>query len=338
METEIQKKLIELIQQEYIDSRNDWYIGYSGGKDSTALLILTLCAIRDIPVNANCTIHVVYCDTGVEFPMISHSVKRQFHDLEEELQSRYCDKLSFEIKSPAVKERFFSMVIGKGYVPPTFLFRWCTRRLRIKPLQQELGDKTAISTILLGIRNGESNARDRVISRRKIDQYYTTQDGYPNSKIFCPIIDLSVEDVWTIICESDYPKSIDRTGIKHLYSCVGTEFSDDGIYLRDVKRGRFGCWTCTVVDKDHAMEGLIRHGHKELCPLNEFMIWLKSIRNDPNRRGRNRINGKEGKGPFTLQARKEIFYKLIEAENKSGIELLSPEERAFIIESLNLPL
>ena len=337
MENKTFNELRKLIQHEYACAENDWYLGYSGGKDSTALLILVLHAIRDIPANGNCLIHVIYCDTGVEFPVISLSVRNQFHALEQELQCKCNGKIVFEIKKPIVEERFFSMVIGKGYVPPTFLFRWCTKRLRIKPLQRELGNAITPSTVLLGVRSGESNARDRIINRRKVDHYYTTQDGYPNSRVFCPIIDLEVKDVWRIIGESEYPTSIDRNNIKHLYSCVGTVFSEDGEYLYDEKRGRFGCWTCTVVEKDHAMEGLISHGHSELSPLNEFIIWLRSIRNDPTRRGKNRINGVDGKGPFTLETRIEIYNRLQEAEEKSGINLLSPDERIYISQLLNLP-
>jgi DNA sulfur modification protein DndC len=38
---------------------------------------------------------------------------------------------------------------------------------------------------------------------------------------------------------------------------------------------RFGCWTCTVVDKDNSLESLITSGHQHLEPLANFRKRLK---------------------------------------------------------------
>lgn len=326
--------IIRLIQDAYSKATGAWCLGFSGGKDSTALLILVLNAIRTIPENPNCKINVVYCDTGVEFPAISSLVKKQLSELDLELSLAGIKNVSFYVEYPAIEDRFFSMVIGKGYVPPTFLYRWCTRRLRTKPLHSIIEANTP-NTIILGIRNGESNTRDRVIKNHKIEHFYSKQSDYPKSVVFCPIIDFSVADVWNVINSSLFPISIAREELRKLYSCIGTAFSQDGEYLSDTNRGRFGCWTCTVVRNDLAMDGLIECGHNELSPLREFMIWLKTIRDDYSLREKNRITGKEGKGPFKIETRKEILYKLQKAQDESGIPLLSSQELEYIMDCFN---
>lgn len=254
-------------------------------------------------------------------------VKKQYCDLERELNPFNVD---FSIVQPTMEDRFFSMVIGKGYVPPTFLFRWCTKRLRIRPMQQICKANEKV-TVLLGIRKGESATRDGVISAHKTNNcYYTRQAGYPNTDIFCPIINFTVEDVWETITSSIYPLSIARKQICDLYSYVGTVFSKEGLFICDNQQGRYGCWTCTVVRNDKAMNGLISNGYLHLMPLRDFMNWLRRIRDNEEMRDPNRITNQAGKGPFNIKTRMEILDRLFFAEQESGLCLIDPEQLNYI--------
>lgn len=47
---------------------------------------------------------------------------------------------------------------------------------------------------------------------------------------------------------------------------------------------RFGCWVCTVVEKDRSLQGFVDAGQKKYQILIDFRDWLKSIRNDPEHR------------------------------------------------------
>lgn len=322
------KNASKLIQDEYLIAENDWYLGYSGGKDSTALLVLVLNAIR-YKKNDKCRLHIIYCDTGVEFPLITSMVYRLFNDLSKEITAERSD-ITFEIVKPEVCDRFFSMVIGKGYVPPTFLFRWCTKRLRIKPIQKSLFLNSSKATILLGIREGESGTRDKVIDTHRVSEYFTKQSNSQSSIVFCPIIHFSVVDVWNQICV-EYPYSVDRDQIKRLYSCIGTKFIN-GNYSGDMTTGRYGCWVCTVIRKDKAMQGLIDNGYSDLIPLRDFIEWLKSIRDDKQRRTPNRLTNVEGQGPFNLQTRREILEHLIFAQTESNYTLITEEELTYILD------
>lgn len=60
------------------------------------------------------------------------------------------------------------------------------------------------------------------------------------------------------------------------------------------------------------------------------MSWIRQFRDDPNNREPNRINGRIGKGPFKLSARKKILEKLFTAQAESGLRLISQEELDYI--------
>ena len=59
--------LTQEIRALYLSDANPWVIGYSGGKDSTAILQLVWWAIRKLPPEQRQkTIHVITTDTLVE--------------------------------------------------------------------------------------------------------------------------------------------------------------------------------------------------------------------------------------------------------------------------------
>src|SRR5687767_14539517 len=74
-------RTIELIKDEYLKNDTPWFLGYSGGKDSSALLTLVFNALLQIDKNHK-VINVIYCDTGVEIPTISAYVKNTINALE----------------------------------------------------------------------------------------------------------------------------------------------------------------------------------------------------------------------------------------------------------------
>lgn len=321
---------IEIIQKEYLENELPWILGFSGGKDSTALLILCYIALSNIRKKHK-QLKVVYCDTGVEIPIVSNLVRDTFAELSKEAKENNIP-ISTKIVIPPIKDRFFSKVIGRGYPPPTNIFRWCTDRLRVKPLKSVLKESKSEAVILLGVRKGESIERDRTISRHGTQsEYYLKQSNNNNIRIFSPIIKYKVEDVWSTILKNEQPISIKRKKLKQIYEIVGENDSKGNVSLNKLKsKGRFGCWTCTVVRKDKAVERLIKNGFTELEPLFKFRNWLMKIRDDNNYRCQRRRNGTKGLGPFTLEAREEILRKLLEAQSNSPFILISEEEISYI--------
>jgi DNA sulfur modification protein DndC len=92
---------------------------------------------------------------------------------------------------------------------------------------------------------------------------------------------------------------------------------------------RFGCWTCTVVRRDPALARAWETGHAHRRPLYEFREWLWSWTRGPE----TRVKRKDGNpGRLTLEARREVYRRLKEVEERLGARLLAPEEEALILE------
>ena len=64
------------IQELYCQDQIPWVIGYSGGKDSSAIVQLVWYAISQLPVEQRQKkIYVITTDTLVENPLVAHWVK-----------------------------------------------------------------------------------------------------------------------------------------------------------------------------------------------------------------------------------------------------------------------
>ena len=319
---------VDRITTEYGKSSESWYLGFSGGKDSTALLKLTFRALEQAKKPKK-PITVVYCDTGVEIPIVRSLVLRTLNGICREARELKLP-ITTKVVSPQLQDRYFVKVIGRGYPSPTNKFRWCTDRLRINPVQALFKmEKGKRHVILLGIRQGESPERDRTIARYRTDSdCFFRQSGSDNSLIFGPIINYDSDAVWETLLHTNSPRSIDAKKLLVLYRHANGECP----IVRESKgppcgKGRFGCWTCTVVRRDHAMENLVREdGYEELQPLLMFRNWLVAVRDDPAYRARHRRNGAKGLGPFTLEARREILSRLLETQSATRWSLLSRKE------------
>lgn len=322
-------KTIELIRNEYLKDTIPWFIGYSGGKDSSALLVLVINALSRLKYFSR-EVTAIYCDTGVENPIITDYVFATFKSLESE-----CKELNipirFTIVKPVVKDRFFVKVVGKGYPTPTNIFRWCTKSLRINPVKKIINTNSK-AIILLGVREGESIERDRTISKHKLEtEYYLKQNTSSKRIIFAPIINYSIKDVWATIKFNALPYSIKHDIIGKLYKDAGSECP---IYKESngtpCGKGRFGCWTCTVVRKDKSVEKMIENGYDSLLPLFNFRNWIAEFRDNHTYRCKYRRNGQKGLGPITIEGRKIILNKILELENETGLNILDIEELELI--------
>jgi len=309
---------IELIEKEYKKSDLPWSIGYSGGKDSTALLKLTFQAVLQAKKKLK-PINIVYCDTGVEIPIIATLVDSTLKKIKKESQ-KLCLPFNCVKLIPKLSDRYFVKVIGRGYPPPTNIFRWCTDKLRVIPMQTFIQNHSKENIVLLGVRKGESPERDKIILKHYLENvYYFRQNNFKQVKIFSPILNYNEDNVWEAILNDSLPKSINGKELKKYYTLVKNA---NGKKIG----GRFGCWTCTVVRKDKAVLNLIEAGYLNLIPLLNFRNWLISIRDIPIYRCKHRRNGQIGSGPFTLEARALILDKLLIAQKESGYSLINEEE------------
>ena len=297
-----------------------WIVTFSGGKDSTTTLIVSLEAALVHPEQVE-RIDIVYSDTMLEIPLI-----RQFAlDFMKTIQNMervarlpiYC-----HIVCPEIEQRFWVYLLGKGYPPPHQRFRWCTRRLKIEPVENALKSfvKPGKTLILTGVRFGESRARD-------VRLYQSCSRGGEcgqgvwfqfssrlQAAYMAPIVEWGECDVWDFLQfhapALGYP----------------TRHIEDSIY--NGRETRFGCWMCTVVRQDRTMEkitALLRWSH--LRPLLDFRQRVKELTSRPESR-LIRPDGKPGR--LTLAVRRQLLDELLKLQTTVGIEIVSPDEIAII--------
>jgi DNA sulfur modification protein DndC len=320
---------IKAAREYFVENNTPWIVGYSGGKDSSLVMKILLTALSNLPAYSKKPLRVFYCDTGVEIPVLRSYISKSLSDIKKEGKSLGIDIVVEAIK-PSINNHYFVKVIGRGYPPPTNKFRWCTDRLRIDPIQTAI--KTIVGTsssiVVLGTRYDESEERNRILERHATDKKHIfKQSGHNNTSLFCPISEFTTDDVWLGLVELSNIKSIDISKLSNIYKLISGECPI--VRLPDTNpcsKGRFGCWTCTVVRQDKATRNLIDNGFTDLQPLYNFRQWLLDIRDNSSYRCTVRRNGLKGLGPFRLHARKDILQRLLETERQSGYKLIASDE------------
>lgn len=290
-------------------------------------------------------VHVVGNDTLVESPLVIRHLRKTMSTIATAVSSVDLP-LDTHITTPHIDQTFWVNVIGRGYIPPTRNFRWCTDRMKIIPTSQLLerlvrNQKRAV--LLVGTRKSESSHR-----RRNMDKHHVTATTMnPHSsirgcRIFTPIADFDDEDVWLILMQRKPPWGGSHRDLITLYrNAAGGEcplvLSKEDAPSCGTTSPRFGCWTCTVVSKDRSLRGLIDSGHKDsevFVQLFDFREWLIQLREDKAnrqevRRDGNvkfRTDGTSVMGPFTLSVREEILSRLLALQDRTGQRLISTPE------------
>ena len=329
----------QAIVREYRSSSSPWVIGYSGGKDSTCVLQLVWDAIIELPVEKrHKKIYVVSSDTLVETPSVVNRIDQTLQLIHEASEK---NDMPVEVKkvTPKVEETFWVNLIGKGYPAPYNNFRWCTDRMKIQPTTSFITDtisKNGEIMLLLGARKSESSTRGQVMSNRNEQRTYVSRHNeIPNAMVFTPIEDWDTDDVWTYIISSSPPWGGDN---KELVTMYRNAQSGECPLVIDKSTpscggGRFGCWTCTVVQRDRSMEAMIDNGEDWMQPMLDFRDWLVTTQEPENkykirehRRRTGRVQFSEPDpdtgekkiiwGPYTFAFRKQILEKLLEAEDE----------------------
>jgi len=333
------EKTKKIMKEEFLKDSRPWVVTFSGGKDSTTVLHLTIEMILELPSEKRKKVFIVASDTLVEMPIITDYFYNKINQIQKFIEK---SKLDIEIKilKPEIKESFWSLLLGKGYPAPNTSFRWCTERLKIKPATKyltSLANKYKSIVMLLGVRKAESNTRKTSIEKRELNfRGFTKHNSVPNTFTFSPIKDWSNEEVWTFLSSNKAPWGTHEDMMK-LYdkgSGKGSGEADCNIALnpQDPSCGktRFGCWVCTVVNKDKSMENML-DTEEWMKPLNNFRNKLLDYRNDPTKRNKRRRTGEKGLGPYTMEVRRELLLNLLEIENQlkdklHGKKLILDEE------------
>lgn len=329
------KKTIEVLIQEvqtlYLEDQIPWVVGYSGGKDSSATLQLVWSAIQELsPEQRTKPIHVISTDTLVENPVVASWVNRSLIVMEKAARKQDLPITPHRL-TPEVKDTFWVNLIGKGYPAPRHKFRWCTDRLKIKPSNQFISEvvKTNGEAILiLGTRKAESQARAKVMAKyesKRMRDKLSPNGSLPNALVYSPIEDWSNDDVWTFLMQIRNPWGHNNKDLLTMYQ--GASADGECPLVVDTTtpscgNSRFGCWVCTMVDKDKSMHAMIQNDEEKewMLPLLEFRNAL-DITDDRPLRDFRRMGGnvqlfhdRPIPGPYKQQSRADWLRKLLEIQ------------------------
>lgn len=340
------REVVQHVKEEYLSEAQHypWIVGFSGGKDSTVVAHAVFEALQAIPPSLRRRpVHIVSNDTLVESPLVMAHLDEVTASIQQAAESL---GLPFTVARthPELSKTFWVLLIGKGYPSPNSQMRWCTDRLKIQPTSGYINaniSEFGAAIVVLGVRRTESVRRMMTVDKYENERgtNLNPHSSIAGAYIFRPIVDLTTDDVWEILGSFSAPWGGTHSKLFQLYrDAEGGEcpvvLSKDEAPGCGTPNSRFGCWTCTVVEKDKSLQGFIDSGQHAYKPLVAFRDWLVDIRNDPNRRSAIRRNGRltfdlTGKhipGPFTIQARQEILDRLLDVQRQFGGRLISQDE------------
>jgi DNA sulfur modification protein DndC len=318
--------IISEIQEQYLEDSTPWVIAFSGGKDSTAVLQLIFIAISRLPIKQRSKeIHVLSNDTLVENPKVVEFLDRQLAKIsgfgKSDLYSHNSRLFNVRKTTPKLDDTFWLNIIGKGYPSPNRWFRWCTERMRINPTNEyilQTVNKHGQAIIVLGTRKDESTNRANSMKQYEVSGVRLRKHSLPNAYVFAPIADITNEEVWQYLMNYPNPWKSNNQELVDLYYQAYDNLQECPLVIDTTTpscgNSRFGCWVCTVVDKDRSMQGMITNGEDWMQPLLDIRNWLQEIRNNPEKREKQRRNKQDGIGPFTIDTRKEILERVLYAE------------------------
>jgi DNA sulfur modification protein DndC len=321
------------ISEQYRDGDSrPWVVAYSGGKDSTLLTHLVFEAIASTrPSQRQRRVYVVCSDTRVETPEIADHIHQSIAAMSTAARAMALP-ITCHVVTPPLTDTFWVRIIGHGYPPPSRFFRWCTDRMKIKPnnsFVKEHVDAEGRVLLLMGARSEESQTRAASLEKWSIGDEFHGHRRLPNALVWAPIRDLDTEEVWRYLVFTEPPWGGSHTDLRDLYKdahagecfLVTTEGTDP------CGNSRFGCWTCTVVDRDKSLEGLIDSGrdeYQELADLREWLITLRDSGHDY--RMEKRKNGQDGIGPLRHSVRRDLLDRVTELNDRTAFDLIGTDE------------
>lgn len=348
--------IYSIVQQLYLADEIPWVIGYSGGKDSTATLQLVWYALKELPEEQRNrkTVHVISTDTLVESPVIVKWVERSLEKIKNGAKEQ---KLPFLVHrlTPKINQTFWVNLLGRGYPYPRATMRWCTDRLKIAPSNNFVKSVVSIygeAILLLGTRKAESAHRAQNMERyekMRVREYLSPNGSMQNGLVFSPLEKWSNQDVWFYLMQYENPWGFSNKDLMNLYQ--GASEDAECPIVMDLStpscgKSRFGCWVCTLVEKDKSMEAMIGKDPDKawMKPLLDFRNTIGDAQQDRKRRDFRKIRGNlllfKGNlvhGPYKREKREQWLEKLLTIQKE--IQENGPEEyrdlQLITIEELN---
>jgi len=336
----------------YGESYRHWAVAYSGGKDSSATVTFVAWAIKAGLVPAPESLTVLYADTRMELPPLQQTAMAL-------LELLRADGFETKVVMPALDDRFFVYMFGRGVPPSSNRFRWCTPQLKIEPMEAELIDlavfyghgdwvleKTTNKIVyegfgeqkmlmLTGVRLGESAVRDQRIAVSCSSKDGECGQGWMQVHAPQHVVDTLAPLLHWRLCHVYDWLYFDSS--RHGYEVVtqiATIYGEDEV--------RTGCVGCPLASRDVALERLVKNPDwRHLTPLLGLKPLYRELKKSKYRLRKAepeiRKDGKYSKngqrmGPLTLEARGYGLETVLDIQARTGVDLINAVEEARIRE------
>ncbi len=323
-----------------------WAIAYSGGKDSTTVVVLIAYLIASDQVEAPESLTVLYADTRMELPPLQAAAMQV-------LEALRLRGITTRVVLPTLDDRFMVYMLGRGVPPPKNRFRWCTPQLKIEPMERalvEVRERSQEKLLLLtGVRIGESAARDQRIALSCAKDGAECGQGWYQVKtpdavadILAPCLHWRVCHVWDWLTFHAPKHGFPTQVIAEVYG--GDE--------KEEINARTGCVGCNLASKDIALDTVLRlPSWQYLAPLKRLRPLYAELTKPYNRLRKDGTDRcKDGRlaanpmrlGPLTIEARhyglaqvlaiQEEVNAQARQDGRPSIDLINSEEQARILE------
>lgn len=323
-----------------------WAIAFSGGKDSSATVTLVAHLIETGRVPKPASLTVLYADTRQELPPLHTAAMA----ILAELRNRGLDT---RIVLPKLDHRYFVYMLGRGVPPPSNTFRWCTPKLKVMSMEQELekvrqehGEKLLMLT---GVRIGESAARDQRIALSCTKDggecgqgWFQQTSSQAVADTLAPLLHWRICHVWDWLMFEAPVLGFPTEAIANVY---GQALSDG----EEPINARTGCIGCPLVQKDAALLRVVSQPEwSYLAPLQKLRPLYWEIKKPQHRLRKHGEVNKDGSlsakqnrlGPLHMKARWWMLEQVLaiqsqvndaaRIEDRPEISLINIEELARI--------
>jgi len=349
--------LMETVRNLYLADDIPWVIGYSGGKDSTATVQLVWLSLQELPIEQRKKkVHIINTDTLVQSPVIEKWVGNSLEIMGRAAKENGLPFVTHRL-IPDMNNTFWVNFLGRGYPFPRKKLRWCTDRLKIQPVNNFV--KSAIAEhgeiiMVLGTRKAESQRRARTMAyyeKKRVRELLSPNPTMANELVFSPLEEWNDNDVWVFLMQYKNPWGYSNQELLTLYRGATADNECPLMVSKDLPscgKSRFGCWVCTMVEKDKSMEAMIANDDEKawMTPLLEFRNRFGDEENDRERRSFKKmqgyLQGSYGKlhhGPYKKEIREAWLKELLEIQldiNRNGPEEFSDLELISLPELRNI--
>ena len=327
------REVIETIKGLYLEDMIPWICGYSGGKDSTAVVQLVWMALSELPADKlKKTVHVISTDTLVESPVVALWATESLRKMKERAKAAELPIIPHRL-TPTTTNTFWVNLIGRGYPYPRRDFRWCTDRLKIDASNRfikEVLDAESEAILVLGSRKAESATRKAVMEgyeKKRYRENLSPNGSFPNSYVFTPIENWQNDNVWQFLMQYENPWGHSNKDLLAMYS--GASADGECPLVIDTStpscgNSRFGCWVCTMVAEDKSMAAMIQNDEEKswMLPMLDFRNYIAGDwETDRRRRDFRRRDGhltwyndRLVHGPYTQETREDFLRRLLQVE------------------------